>query len=125
MADGKRKWKGIEINSALFQGEIVSDPIFSNEFAFLTLRTKYTNRDINGQWVDIQQDIPLMVEPSGPINTVRNYIKAQRKLVAWCYYKTWETDQGMQHQFVATRFALGDKPYEESEKVDKLPPLPA
>ena len=127
MVEGKKKWKGIEINLAQFQGEIMNDPIFNGDFAFLTLRTKYTNRDANGQWVDIPQDIPLMVEPTGPISTVQNYIKAQRKLVAWCYYKSWKTDQGMQHQFVVTRFNLGDKPYEEpqQQQADKLPPLPA
>jgi hypothetical protein len=126
MPETKKKWKGIEVNLAQFQGEIVSEPVFNNDFAFLILRTKYTNRDANGQWVDIPQDIPLMVEPNGPINTVRNYIKAQRKLVAWCYYKSWKTDQGLQHQFVVTRFSLGDKPYEEpEEQSNKLPPLPS
>lgn len=127
MADGKKKWKGIEMNIAQFQGEIVEDPIFNGDFAFLTLRTKYTNRDENNQWVDIEQDIPLMVEPAGPISTVRNYIKAQRKLLAFCYYKTWATDQGVQHRFVVTRFSLGDKPYEGTgeQKSTKLPPLPA
>lgn len=126
MVEGKKKWKGIEINLAQFQGEIINDPVFNGDFAFLTLRTKYTNRDANGQWVDIPQDIPLMVEPTGPISTVQNYIKAQRKLVAWCYYKSWKTDQGIQHQFVVTRFSLGDKPYEEpQQQADKLPPLPA
>lgn len=126
MESTKRKWKGIEINFAQFQGEIISEPIFNGDFAFLTLRTKHTERDANGQWVDIPQDIPLMVEPAGPMNTVRNYIKARRKLVAWCYYKSWKTDQGMQHQFVVTRFNLGDKPYEEpiKEQSDNLPPLP-
>jgi hypothetical protein len=126
MPENKKKWKGIEVNLAQFQGEIINDPVFNNDFAFLTLRTKYTNRDANGQWVDIPQDIPLMVEPNGPINTVRNYIKAQRKLIAWCYYKSWKTDQGLQHQFVVTRFSLGDKPYEEpEEQSNKLPPLPS
>lgn len=123
--DRKRKWKGIEINFSQFQGEVVDDPIFNGDFAFLTLRTKLTERDVNGQWTSMPQDIPLMVEPSGPVNTVRNHIKAERKLMAWCYYKTWTTDQGLQHQFVVTRFDLGDKPYEgEQKSSDKLPPLP-
>lgn len=122
----KKEWKGIEINAAEFQGKIVADPIFNGDYAFLTLRTKYTHRDDNGQWTDIAQDIPLMVEPNGPINTVRNHIKANRKLMAWCYYKSWDTDQGPQHQFVAIRFSLGDKPYEEQATVQTggLPPLP-
>lgn len=126
MADEKKKWKGIETNFAQFQGEVISDPVFSGEFAFLTLRTKLTNRDTNGQWTTVPQDIPLMVEPAGPINTVRNHIKAERKLMAWCHYKSWPTDDGLQHQFVVTRFDLGDKPYEgEQKSSDKLPPLPA
>ncbi len=67
-----------------------------------------------------------MVEPTGPINTVRKYIKAQRKLAVFCYYKTWETAEGLQHQFVVSRFSLGDKPYEESEqKGSSIPQLPS
>ena len=127
MTETKKKWRGIEVNFVQMQGEIISDPVFNGDFAFLILRTKYTNRDPNGQWIDVPQDVPLMVEPTGPINTVRNHIKAQRKLIAWCYYKTWETDQGLQHQFVVTRFSLGDKPYEgdtQQQQQDKLPPLP-
>lgn len=125
MADEKKKWRGIELNFSQFQGEIVDDPIFSGEFAFLTLRTKVVNRDANGQWTTVPQDIPLMVEPGGPTNTVRNHIKAGRKLLAWCHYKSWSTDEGLQHQFVVTRFDLGDKPYEGEQKSDKLPSLPA
>lgn len=125
MAEEKKRWKGIEVNFAQFQGVVVADPVFNGDFAFLTLCTKTTNRDANGQWTSAPQDIPLMVEPGGPISTVRNHIKAERKLMVWCYYKSWSTEEGQQHQFVVTKIDLGDKPYEgEQKESSKLPPLP-
>lgn len=118
MAD--KKWKGIVMNHALFQGEIPEDPQFNGDYAFLTLRTVTVQRDANGQFVELDQDVPLMVEPSGPVSVVQRHIKAGRKLAAWCQYKSWEAGGAVQHAFVVARFDLGDKPYEGP----KTPPLP-
>lgn len=108
----KKVWRGIQSNFALFQGEIIADPIFNGDYAFLTLRTVITQRDANGQFVEVDQDIPLMVEPNGPTNVAQNFIRAGRKLQAWCYYKSWKVQNNLQHAFVVRRFDLGDKPYE-------------
>lgn len=117
----KRKWRGIQTNFSLFQGEIVDDPILHNGYAFLTLRTIAVQRDANGQIVEVDQDIPLMAEPNSPnVTVIEKYVKARRKLQVWCYYKSWE-NQGKQHAFVIKNINLGDKPYEGASEI---PPLP-
>lgn len=108
----KKSWRGIQSNFALFQGEIISDPVFSEEYGFLTLRTTNVQRDQNGQIVEVDQEVPLMVEPGGPINVVKNHIKTGRKLQAWCAYKSWVSQGATQHAFVVKKFDLGDRPYE-------------
>jgi len=120
----KKQWRGIQMNHSLYQGEIITDPQINGDYAFLTLRTVYTQRDANGQYVDIDLDVPLMVEPGGPLNVVDRFIKTGRKLAAWCHYKTWQDANGVQqHAFVVRKFDLGDKPYEGPAKQD-VPPLP-
>lgn len=116
------KWKGIQINHCQFQGEIVLDPVFHEDHAFLTLRTKILQRDQNGQFVEVEQDVPLMVEPSGPVNVARKFIQAGRQLMAWCHWKTWEAGGAMQHAFVVSKFDLGHKPFEE--QAASTPDLP-
>lgn len=119
----KKTWRGIQVNFATFQGEITSEPIFNGEYAFLTLRTMNLQRDTNGQIVELDQDVPLMVEPGGPLNVVKNHIKTGRKLMAWCSYKSWEANGTKHHAFVVKRFDLGDKPY-EGPTSGSTPPLP-
>jgi hypothetical protein len=116
----KKVWRGIQINSTDFQGEIIADPVFNGNYAFLTLRTVVLNRDPNGQTTELDQEIPLMVEPDGPLNVVKNLIKAGRKLHASGYYKSWVANGTTQHAFVIRKFSLGDKPYEGPS----TPPLP-
>ena len=119
----KGKWRGIQANFALFQGEIVSDPVQSGDYMFLTLRTVIVQLDSNGQFTEVDQDIPLMVEPGGPVGVVQNYVKAGRKLMAWCHYKTWEIAGGTHHAFVIRKLDLGDKPYEGPAAGSTPPPV--
>lgn len=115
MAEAKKEWIGIRVNFNIFQGKILNDPQESGGYYFMTLRSQYTSKDANGNFKEVEQDIPIMVEPDGPAtNVVKNgYIKAGRKLMAWCHYMTWTDDNGvLQHMFVSRRFDLGDKPYE-------------
>lgn len=122
MAD--RKWRGITNNFALFQGEIIADPAFNADYCFMTLRTIVVQRDANGQIVEVDQDIPLMIEPGSPnLKVAREYIKTGRKLQAWCHYKSWDAGGSLQHAFVVRKLDLGDKPY-EGPPVDQTPPLP-
>ena len=119
----KKVWRGIQANFSLYQGEIIANPVFSGDYAFATLRTTVIQRDTNGQIVEIDQEVPLMVEPGGPINVIKNYIKAGRKLMAWCHYKSWVSNGATQHAFVVRKFDLGDKPYEAPAE-GTTPPLP-
>jgi len=121
----KKVWKGILMNHVMLQGTIVADPIFSGDYAFLTLRTSVIQHDANSQIVEVDQDVPLMVEPGSPnLKVVQNYIKAGRKLLATCQYKSWDGgEQGPQHAFVVGRLVLGDKPYEEPSTMS-TPPVP-
>lgn len=117
----KKEWRGIQLNKAEFQGTIIEDPVFNGEYAFLKLRTIIVQRDANGQVVELDQIIPLMVEPGPLVNVVRNFVKAGRKLHADCQYRSW--DHGAQHALVASRIILGDKPYEASAEAGvPLPP---
>jgi len=120
----KRKWKGIQLNEVRVQGEVVSDPVFNGEYAFMDLETVVTQQDQNGQFVDIPQIIPLMVEPGSPnIRVVREYIRAGRKLHVDGQFKSW--DAGGQKNFAVkvNRIKLGDKPYEPNpEAAVPMPP---
>ena len=119
-----KKWKGIQVNFCLFQGEITADPVFNGEYAFMGLQTTNLVRDANGQIVEVPQEIPLMVEPDGPTSVVKNYIKAGRKLMAWCTYKSWKDNQNVErHYFIVKKFDLGDKPYEAQQ--GGSPPIPS
>lgn len=119
----KKVFKGIRINSCNFQGEIVSDPVTNGGYSFLTLRTKDIQKDQNGQYVELDQDVPLMVEPGGP-TAVLSYIRAGRRLMAWCTYKSWENQGVLNHAFVVKNFDLGDKPYEPTTDAGQAPDLP-
>jgi len=120
----KKSWRGIQTNMAVFQGEITADPVFNGDYAFLTLRTVVVQHDPNGQFTEVDQDIPLMVEPGGPTNVAKNHIKTGRKLQAWCHYKSWSASGAIQHAFVVRKFDLGDKPY-EGPAPGSIPPLPS
>jgi hypothetical protein len=121
----KKTWKGIQVNHFQVQGEIIADPIFNGDYAFMTIRTMIVQRDANGQIVELDQDIPLMVEPGSPnFKVVQSFVKTGRKLMAWCQYKSWDGgESGQQHAFVVRKLDLGDKPY-EGPPAESTPPLP-
>ena len=114
------KWKGIQTNFCIFQGEITKVEERSG-YAFLTLRTSYVKKsEKNSQFIEVPQDVPLMVEPDGPVAVIEKHVKVGRKLQAWCHFKTWETQGNSYHSFVVRKIDLGDKPYEGPS----TPPLP-
>lgn len=112
----KKEWVGIRQNTCTFQGKIVEDPQIvpdgHDNFIFMTLRTAVLNRSANGQVVEEQQDVPLMVEPGSSAQRVaKDFIMAGRKILARCEYKTWKTQNGQEHKFSVSGIVLGDKPY--------------
>lgn len=118
----KKTWRGIQINKSEFQGEIIEDPIINGEYAFLKLRTIAVQRDANNQFVELDQIVPLMVEPGNLVNVVQKFVKTGRKLHVDCQYKSWEAGGAQHHAMVVSRLLLGDKPYEAD--VEGAVPLP-
>lgn len=108
----KVKYRGIRMNHCLFQGEITADPVFSGGYAFLTLNSFILQKGEDGRFGEAEQDVPLIVDPAGPLAVVEKHIKAGRKLAAWCQYKSWMAGGIPCHGFVVKHFDLGDKPFE-------------
>jgi len=123
----KKRFVGPMINHCLFQGEIMEDPVMNDGYAFLNLRTRFTSRSANNQYIDTELTVPLMVEPDGPVRVIeQGHIKKFRQLAAWCYYKSWQTPDGqLEHRFVVKKFDLGHKPFEPAgDGGGGAPPLP-
>lgn len=119
-----KEWRGIQTNLCIFQGPIEGDPVQSGEYWFMTLLTKTTTKDANGQYVELEQKIPLMVEPDGP-QGVMSHIKDKRQLQATCAWKTWigDGDANANYAFAVKHIDLGHKPYDGPKK-DDIPDLP-
>lgn len=116
----KKEWLGIRQNDCTFQGKIIEDPqVVQNEngdFIFMTLRTLVINRSANGQIVEDQQDIPLMVEPgSSAQRAAKDFVMAGRRLLVSCQYKSWKNQTGLEHKFAVNRLQLGSKPYVQQD----------
>lgn len=120
----KKKWSGIQLNEVHVQGEVVSDPQFSGEYAFIDLETVIIHRDANGQYVELPQIVPLMVEPGSPnLRVVREFIKAGRKLHIDGQFKSWDAGGQKNFAVVVNRIKLGSKHYEQASEGDiPLPP---
>ena len=80
----------IMLNECQFMGRVREDPQSSGENIFFFLRTKCLHMDKNGQFTEIPQDIPMMVTPGGPINPVKNFVKAGKQLYVRCHYRFME-----------------------------------
>lgn len=118
----KKKWLGIRQNDCTFQGEVVEDPqTVQNEtgdFIFMTLRTLVINRSPNGQIIEDQQDVPLMVEPgSSAHRAAKDFVMEGRKLLVSCQYKSWKSQTGSEHKFAVNRLQLGSKPYVPQDNI--------
>lgn len=120
----KKKWRGIQLNEVVVQGEIIANPVFSGDFAFMDIETTLTQRDANGQYVEVQQIIPLMVEAGSPqVRVVREYVREGRRLHVRGQFKSWEA-QGQKHIAISvSNIKLGSKPFEPAQEgAVPLPP---
>ena len=118
----KKEYRGVQVNHAIFQGTIVEDPVFSGDYIFLKLRTVNKGFDVNGQYTEMDQIVPLMIEPTGPVKVVKEHISAGRQLLAWTSYKSWVHAGTEFHAFVVRSIDLGSKPYVPQKET--TPPLP-
>ncbi|MEA3296169.1 MAG: hypothetical protein U9Q27_03475 [Patescibacteria group bacterium] len=122
----KKEWLGIRQNNCVFQGKVIEDPqvVQSDvgDFIFMTLRTLVINRSPNGQVIESNQDIPLMVEPeSSAYRAAKDFVMAGRKLLVSCQYKSWKSQAGIEHKFAINRLQLGSKPYIPQNNTTGLP----
>jgi hypothetical protein len=123
--EAKKTFRGIQDNDCRFEGKVVGDPVANGDYMFLTLQTTFTHKDANNQFTDMDVEIPLMVEPGGPVNVVRDHIKAERHLLVKCQYRAWEANGINQHAFVVKQLKLGHKPYDGPiNQGGHTPPLP-
>jgi hypothetical protein len=110
--DQKKEWKGILINECRFLGKVVGDPIVQGDFVFFDLKVDWVQRDANGQFVEHDQLVPCMVEPSSYAkNAIETHVKDGRQLWVEAFYKSWEAGGVQHHRFAVVRVKLGDKPY--------------
>lgn len=71
--------------------------------------------DVNGQFVDTIQIIPLVVMDTRKVeSTVKKYLQAGRQIKVDAYYSSWG-DNNESHGFVVTNILLGDKPFVPKE----------
>jgi hypothetical protein len=119
----KKKFTGITTNHCVFQGTIIADPTFNQGYGFMTLRTEVLQNDRNGQITRVEQMIPLIAEPSGPVNVVQQHVKEGREMQVWCQYKSWEVNGTVNHGFIVRKIDLGRTPFRPQTNND--PAIPA
>jgi hypothetical protein len=116
-----REWKGIQINDCKFQGTIMNDPVTTGNFTFMTLRTKRLQRDVNGQFTEVEQLVPLMISPGGPTNVVP-HIQAGRRLHVTAVWITWQDEHAnTNYAFDVVKVELGSKPHIPKDNIPDLP----
>lgn len=108
----ERRFKGITINEASFQGEVVGDPVIvgteNNRCAFINLATYVREMNQNQQWVDAEMTVPLLVLDQKKVESVEKYIKDGRILHVRAYYKAWQDQDGAeQHGMVVMNMQFG------------------
>jgi hypothetical protein len=90
----------------------------------MTLETSVVQRDANGQFTELDQAVPIMIEPGGPVGVVQHIMKG-RKLAVRGHYKSWSVNGTPNHAFVAEKIDLGDKPFEPKSDGGDIPSLPS
>ena len=129
----KKVFKGITMNEGTFLGRVIEDPEFfpsggDEDYAMLNIATYVREADANGQFVEAEIEIPLLVMDSAKVRVVRDYIQKGRQIKVDTYYKQWTGEDGSPgHAFVVLRISLGDKPYVAPEEkasagASNLPP---
>ena len=125
MAEAKQ-WKELSLNLGLFWGRVIEDPIFvgegESECAWLKLGTNVRELAANGQWVDTQQVVPLLVTDAKKVSIVRQYIKAGRELSVRCYYKSWEHEGQKSHALSVMTLELGRTLFKPKDGTDAFVP---
>jgi len=120
----RKEFLGITENRCDFQGRVIEDPqlfdIEGGQGALLKLKTVVPEADVNGQWVDKIQIVPLYVmDAIKTTKIVIPYIKAGKQLKIGASCKIW--DDGT-IGLIVTFIKLGDGPFRS--KAGEAAPLP-
>lgn len=112
----EKKWKGIQVNEVRLMGTLPDDPQFiqtadNSEWAFFNLRTIVLDTAANGQFNEVDVDVPIVASMPDKVRVVRQYIKAGRELYITGYYKNWQANGVQQHAIFATGIKLGRSPF--------------
>jgi hypothetical protein len=126
MAEAKQ-WKELSQNLALFWGRVVGEPQFvgsgESECAWINLETNVRELAANGQWVDSQQIVPLLVTDTNKVGVVKKYVKAGRELKITSYYKAWEHNGTKYHGLAVMTLELGRTPFKgKDDQAGAFPP---
>ena len=104
-------WKGLSINESRFLGRVVGEPQIvkttTGECAWISLSTKVRELSANGQWIDTEQVVPLLVIDTTKVETVKKYIQAGKEISVKCYYKSWTVEGASCHGLVVIQIDLG------------------
>lgn len=129
--NNQREWFGITLNECFFQGIVTGDPQIvdgqNGKAAFMTLKTVVGELAANGQWVDTQVMVPLVVMDGRKVEVIQKYVQDKRQLYVAAYYKAWKDGQGNErHGLVVTKMKLGSKgrPADNKQAAGGAPPLP-
>jgi len=122
---------GLTDNYGSFTGRVRGEPQFvpsgNGEIAFLNLATTVVEAGANGQWTEVEQIVPLMVQDPNKASVVKRYVKDGKQLMVKTYYKSWEANGVMNHAHVVTVLKLGSDAYKQQNNASadgNLPPLP-
>ncbi len=125
-----KKWKGIRINEVRLMGTVPSDPQIiqvadNSEWAYFTVRTMIFEPGTNGQYHEIDMDVPVVANTPDKVRVVRKYVKAGRELHIAGYYKCWEANGTQQHAVFVNKIILGRSPFTQQDTPQQdTPELP-
>jgi len=121
---------GLTNNEGSFVGRVKGDPSIvqagNGEIAFMNLAVVNLEMGANGQWAEVEQLVPLMVQDPNKVDVVKKYVKDGKQLLVKTYYKSWEVNGAKNHAHVVTVLKLGSNPYKPQNQQGGagVPPLP-
>lgn len=111
----KKLFVGITLNECIFQGRVVDEPQFvpngDNEYVFVNIATYVREPDANGQWVDNEIIIPLLIMEASKVKVIKDYVEVGRQIKVNAHYKNWDNNGQEGHALIVNKIQLGDKPY--------------
>jgi len=103
------KRMGISFNDCRFMGRVINNPEYQGEWARFQLMTIVPEK-VGNDWVEQECVVPVMTNNPRTIQTIQNYVQAERQLYVTGYLKSWVNQQGvMESAIVINTIKLGSK----------------